>query len=85
MNRVQVNRRAAERIASGHPWIYASDVAEVGGAAGGDAVLVQDDRSRTLGTFHYSSSSQIALRQLSATAEPIDARLFERRLSEALA
>ena len=32
MNEVRVNRKAAGRIASGHPWIFDSDVADRDGA-----------------------------------------------------
>ena len=78
VNRVKVNRKAADRIASGHPWIYTSDVVDRGDAEPGDAVLVFDPRDRLLGTFHYSSSSQITLRQLSSRERTID-RFFLRR------
>jgi len=32
MNEVRVNRKAAGRVASGHPWIFSSDVADRDGA-----------------------------------------------------
>ena len=35
MNEVRVNRKAADRVASGHPWIFSSDVADRGGAQAG--------------------------------------------------
>ncbi len=41
---VRVNRKAAGRIASGHPWIFASDIADRGEAQPGDAVRVVLDR-----------------------------------------
>ena len=59
MNEVRVNRKAADRVASGHPWIFSSDVADRGGAQPGEAVKVADPRGRPLGTAHYSSTSQI--------------------------
>jgi len=58
MHTVRVNRKAAGRIASGHPWIFASDVLDRGEAAAGDTVLVTDPAGKTLGTAHYSDSSQ---------------------------
>jgi 23S rRNA (cytosine1962-C5)-methyltransferase len=78
-----VNRKAAGRIASGHPWIFASDVLDRGQAAAGDAVLVVDPGGKPLGTAHYSDSSQISLRLLSERAEPIDRAFYLRRLREA--
>jgi 23S rRNA (cytosine1962-C5)-methyltransferase len=46
-------------------------------------VLVHDPRRRCLGTAHYSSTSQICLRMLSARAESIGREFFRRRLQEA--
>lgn len=83
MNEVRVNRKAADRVSSGHPWIFTSDVAERGGAQPGEAVKVTDPRGRPLGTAHYSSSSQIALRMLSRQVEAIDRDFYLRRLRAA--
>ncbi len=80
---VRVTRKGADRAASGHPWIFRSDVAETGNAAPGSAVTVADPRGRVLGTAHYSSTSQIAIRFLSDRVEPIDAAFFRRRIEAA--
>lgn len=80
---MRVSRKAVRRIASGHPWIFASDVIDRGYAAAGDAVLVGDPNGKTLGTAHYSDSSQISLRLLSDRAETIDRAFYLRRLTEA--
>ena len=61
---VSINRRAAERLAAGHVWVYASDVSNRGHAAPGDVVNVLDPRGRSCGLAHYSSVSQITLRLL---------------------
>jgi 23S rRNA (cytosine1962-C5)-methyltransferase len=83
MNEVRVNRRAAERIASGHPWIFSSDIGDRDGAQPGEAVKVADSRGRPLGVAHYSSTSQIALRMLSTKVEPLDRDFYLRRLHAA--
>ena len=83
MHTVRVSRKAAGRVASGHPWIFASDVLDRGQAAPGDTVLVVDPNSKTLGTAHYSDSSQITLRLLSDRAETIDRAFYLRRLADA--
>jgi 23S rRNA (cytosine1962-C5)-methyltransferase len=70
-------------VASGHPWIFASDVLDRGQAAAGDAVLVIDPSGKALGTAHYSSSSQISLRLLSNRAETIDRGFYLRRIATA--
>jgi 23S rRNA (cytosine1962-C5)-methyltransferase len=80
-----VNRKAADRAASGHPWIFASDVVDRGDAAPGDAVRVLDPKSKFLGVAHYSSTSQITLRLLSTRPEIIDRTFFRARLTAALA
>jgi 23S rRNA (cytosine1962-C5)-methyltransferase len=83
LSTVRVNRKAAGRVASGHPWIFSSDVIDRGNAARGDAVLVVDPSGKTLGTAHYSESSQICLRLLTDRVETIDRAFFLRRLTEA--
>src|ERR1700751_6010058 len=81
---VRVSRKAADRVHSGHPWIFASDVLDAGTAHGGEAVRVVDQRGRNLGTAHYSSESQIALRLLSGRIEAIDQPFFLERMRAAL-
>jgi 23S rRNA (cytosine1962-C5)-methyltransferase len=80
---VQVNRKAADRVASGHPWIFSSDILDRDGAQPGEAVKVTDHKNRPLGTAHYSSTSQIALRMLSRQVVPIDRDFYLRRLRAA--
>ncbi len=62
-----VSRRGAERLRAGHLWIYRSDVSPSETPAGA-LVQVCDERGRKLGAALSSSSSQIALRQLSTQA-----------------
>ena len=82
---VRVNRKAADRAAGGHPWIFSSDVIERGESQPGDAVRVVGPGDRLIGVAHYSSTSQITLRLLSNRAEPIDREFFLRRLKQAVA
>jgi 23S rRNA (cytosine1962-C5)-methyltransferase len=83
MNEVRVNRKAADRVASGHPWIFASDITDRGAAEGGQAVKVVDPRGRPIGTAHYSSASQIAIRLLSPQVVELDLSFYLRRLNAA--
>ena len=85
MTTVRVNRKAADRAASGHPWIFASDVVDRGDAAPGHVVRVLDPKNKFLGVAHYSSTSQITLRLLSTRPEVIDRTFFRERLAAALA
>ncbi len=83
MTEVKVNRKAANRVASGHPWIFSSDVAERDHAAPGSVVKVIDPQRRVLGIAHYSSTSQICLRLLSRDVQEIGPEFFARRIAEA--
>jgi 23S rRNA (cytosine1962-C5)-methyltransferase len=83
MNEVRVNAKAAGRVASGHPWIFASDLIERNAAQPGQAVKVLDARGRPLGTAHYSSTSQISLRMLSRHIEEIGRDFLLERLHAA--
>ncbi len=85
MNEIRVSAKAAARVASGHPWIFASDIADRGAAQPGEAVRILDPRGRALGTAHYSSTSQIALRMLGGTgfSLSIDRDFYLRRLQAA--
>ena len=65
-----VNRRAADRLRSGHLWVYASDIESMELPEGDPPALlpVADRRGLLLGTALYSPSSQIALRLVSREA-----------------
>ncbi len=85
MNSVRVNRKGADRAASGHPWIFSSDITDRGESEPGGVVRVLDQRGQFLGLAHYSSTSQIALRLLSGKPETIDRAFFLRRIAQAIA
>jgi 23S rRNA (cytosine1962-C5)-methyltransferase len=80
---VVVSSRGAERIESGHPWIYRADLVEVS-ARGGDRVVVRGPRGHTIGSALYSDRSQIALRMLTDGDVPADDGLIAARLGAAL-
>jgi 23S rRNA (cytosine1962-C5)-methyltransferase len=65
-----VSSRGAQRWASGHPWIYRSDVLASPDAAG--IVMVRDERGRFLGQALCSPRSEIRLRLLERTETPVD-------------
>ncbi len=85
-----VDRRAADRLRAGHPWVYASDVVEVTGEerdAPAGLIPVADQRGIPLGTALYSPQSQIVLRLVSRelfTADGEWLALIETRLRRAL-
>ena len=63
---LSVNRRAADRLRSGHLWTYRSDLAAEPEAEPGSLVTLLDPRGLPLGTALYSSASQIAARLVSS-------------------
>ncbi len=79
-----VSRRGADRLKTGHPWIYRSDIVDAH-AERGDIVRVVGERGRPLGWACWSSESQIALRMVSASigALPDDRVLLETRIRAA--
>ena len=83
MQTVRVNRKGADRVGSGHVWIFASDVLDTGTAGPGDAVRVVDPKGRPVGLAHFSTTSQIALRFLGRHVEPIDSAFLLRRIGAA--
>jgi 23S rRNA (cytosine1962-C5)-methyltransferase len=83
MSTVTLKYRGEERVRSGHPWIYKSDVAKID-ARGGDTVRVIGSRDRALGHALYSDRSEIALRFITHDGAPVDASLWRRRLSQAI-
>jgi 23S rRNA (cytosine1962-C5)-methyltransferase len=84
MSSVVITQRGEERLRSGHPWIYRSDVARRDAAAG-DTVRVVGARGRTVGQALYSDRSEITLRLLTRGAEAADLTLWRSRLAQAIA
>jgi 23S rRNA (cytosine1962-C5)-methyltransferase len=82
---VVASRRGAERLRSGHLWVYRSDLASAEAPAG-SLVEVRDERGRSLGSALYSSSSQIAIRMVSSgvLTEQAWPELLRHRISAAV-
>jgi 23S rRNA (cytosine1962-C5)-methyltransferase len=83
LHTIRVNRKGANRVASGHPWIFSSDLLDRGQATAGEPVVVADPQGKALGTAHYSDASQISLRLLSERVETIDRAFYLRRIAAA--
>jgi len=81
---VVISARGEQRLRSGHPWIYRTDVADVRAAAG-DVVVVRGPRDRVLGRALFSDRSQIAVRMLAYGDVAADERLLAARLDAAIA
>ncbi len=82
---VTITRRGAERILSGHPWIYRTDLIDDGGAEPGAIVRLVDRKKRFFGQALYSKKSQIALRLLTREARVFDHNFLSERIRTAAA
>jgi 23S rRNA (cytosine1962-C5)-methyltransferase len=82
MTDVTVTKRGADRVRNGHLWIYRSDVLDIGHAKGGSVVRVRDQHGNFIGQSLFSSASQIALRLLTQTDEPISREWWRNRIRE---
>lgn len=83
--KVVISLRAVNRLRTGHVWVYRSDLLSVDSVTPGSLVAVTDERGRFFGSALYSSSSQIALRMLSAGAVLDLHVLLRQRIRAALA
>lgn len=84
--KVAVSQRAEESLRSGHPWVYAEEVAGVEGEpADGALADVVSGRGRYLGTGFYNSASKIRVRVISSNAnDRFDEAFWRRRIGYAL-
>lgn len=81
---VVISTKGVERLRSGHPWVYRSDVRSAQAEAGA-IVRVMDERGRFHGRAFYSDKSQIAVRLLTRENVPVDRAFFTERLQRAAA
>jgi 23S rRNA (cytosine1962-C5)-methyltransferase len=80
-----VSSRGAKRLASGHPWVFRSDLVEAPEAPAG-TVRVVDPRGQPLGWAWWSPASEIALRRVDRDANAsIDRDWWRARLGHAIA
>ena len=84
MATVTINRRGEDRVLSGHPWVYRSDVVEVDAEAG-QVAAVHGTRGRLLGEALFSDRSEITIRMLTRGEGRADERLLRARLEQAIA
>jgi 23S rRNA (cytosine1962-C5)-methyltransferase len=81
---VVISARGAERIRSGHLWVYRSDIRSAS-CEPGAMVRVTDEPGRYWGRAFYSDKSQIAIRILTRENIPTDRAFFANRLRRAAA
>ena len=85
MTKVYLNKKISRRVESGHPWIFANEVATVEGKAeGGETVEVFTHDKKFVGRGYINPKYQILVRLLSRDrSESIDDVFFRNRLRRA--
>ncbi len=85
MTKVTLNRKISQRVANGHPWVFANEVNRVeGNAEAGAIVDVHTHDDKFLGRGYFNPKSQILVRILTRKKnEEINDDFFLRKLSEA--
>ena len=84
MPSVTISARGEQRVRSGHPWVYRTDVVDVQAGAG-DIVRVIGPRNRTIGSALFSDQSQIPIRMLTRGDVEAGPALLRSRLAQAIA
>ena len=79
---VTISQRGAERLRSGHLWVYHSDVRSAE-AESGDIVRVKDERGNFVGRAFFSRRSQITVRLLTREDVSLDREFFKTRIQAA--
>ena len=76
----------AERVLSGHPWLYEGAILRLPQPpANGELVQVKDHRHRFLGIGFFNGKSRIRVRMLGPERLEINASFFQNRIREAMA
>ncbi len=83
MGEVRITKRGEERVQSGHPWVYRSDVVQAKATAG-ETVRVTSPRGRALGDALYSDRSEISIRMLTRGDVRADRAMWRSRLEQAI-
>ena len=79
MNKIVVNRAAAQRLRLFFPWVYRTDIQQAAGDAG-DLVSVHAPGGAFLGIGYINPASEISVRILSFSDVEINRDFFRERL-----
>lgn len=80
-----LRKKITDRVANGHPWIFANELGDHEGSfEAGDMVEVYSSNGSFIGKGYINPASQIRIRLVSRDKdEPIDESFFSRRIREA--
>lgn len=80
---VTISPRGEDRVRSGHPWIYGTDVIDAT-AAPGDVVEVRNARKKVVGRALFSDRSKITLRMIARGEVDVDEAFWRERIASAV-
>jgi 23S rRNA (cytosine1962-C5)-methyltransferase len=83
MPTIKVTKKGADRVRSGHLWIYRSDVLDTSETTAGAIVTVVDQAQNFVGQAIFSDVSEISLRFLTQSDEEIDRDWWRRKIRAA--
>lgn len=84
MTKIFLKRKIAQRIANGHPWIFANEADKAEGEViAGDIVEVYYHDGKFCGRGYINPQSQILVRLLTRKKETIDKSFFHNRIQQA--
>jgi 23S rRNA (cytosine1962-C5)-methyltransferase len=81
--KIIINKKGAQRVARGHPWVFHSDIVRSNASQPG-VVQVFQEKGGKIGEALFSPKSQITLRMLTRGEEEFTEELILRRLQNAL-
>lgn len=82
---VELKKSGTHRYLTGHPWIYASEIAAVKGEPNPrETVRVKDSWGRWVGSGLISPTSEIRVRLFAREAKVMDSALLQNRMLQAL-
>ena len=81
---VIINKKAADRIRQGHPWVFRSDILETQGAQIGDSVAVYEKGGRFLSWAFFNPGSLISLRMITLKDESINQNFWRKRIQKSI-
>ena len=85
MVQVVVSKKCAERLLSGHLWVFNNEIKAVeGNYSNGDIIHVADGKKRFIGKGYINDNSKIIIRLLSFRDEEINKSFFRKRIEDAL-
>lgn len=84
MGTVTINQKGFQRIHSGHPWVFRSDILRTEDAQAGDVVVLKSQKGQFLGQAFFNPKSQISIRLISRGKEPINRVFLKKRVEEAV-